>query len=77
MAEGNMTDELQMPDAVAYQPSQNSEVRCGTCEHFQPPGRCAKVAGEIDPTFVCDLWESPETERVMEQARNQFPEGNE
>lgn len=42
--------------AVAYRPSADPAVRCGTCVMFHD-GRCDLVKGRISPDSVCDRWE--------------------
>src|SRR5579863_8975191 len=31
--------------------------QCSTCAYFYPANSCRKVAGNISPENVCDLWE--------------------
>lgn len=44
--------------AVAYRPSDDPRIRCGTCSMFVSPGRCTLVVGTIKPDDVCNEWES-------------------
>lgn len=42
--------------AVNYRPARK-ERRCGNCVAFRPEARaCEVVAGDVDPTMVCDRW---------------------
>lgn len=41
---------------VAYRPSANPAVRCGTCVMFHD-GACDLVEGPVAPDSVCDRWE--------------------
>lgn len=52
-----MTAGEKAPQAdVDYRPAKR-ERRCGSCTAFDPePSACARVAGEIRPDMVCDLW---------------------
>lgn len=66
MAIDNETEGLEAPEPpkprqkseVNYRPGKNEED-CLGCEFFEEPDRCSRVRGEISPTGVCDLWESP------------------
>jgi hypothetical protein len=46
-----------------YREAETPEQVCGTCTNYSPPenqtrfGSCQLVEGQIDPTFVSDLYE--------------------
>lgn len=42
---------------VGYKRSDSADERCGKCWFFKHPGHCRKVEGNINPDFVCDLFE--------------------
>ncbi|MGE4426044.1 MAG: hypothetical protein AB7G37_06310 [Solirubrobacteraceae bacterium] len=51
-------DEGKVPMAEAgYRQGDPMGAACGACANFQPPDRCAVVAGQIDPAGVSDLFE--------------------
>ncbi len=42
-----------------YRPAGSSQTACWSCRFFQPgrPASCARVAGPIERSAVCDLWQ--------------------
>lgn len=45
------------PQSVNYSKSTMRRDRCGACRHFEPPKSCKLVAGRIDPSYWCKLFE--------------------
>lgn len=42
---------------VHYAAATDLARSCGDCVHFQQPNACELVAGNIDPSATCDLFE--------------------
>ena len=65
--DGEMDDSKQHRGDVNYRPAEGERPEsCGNCAHFEaePPdteGSCVKVAGVIDASMVCDLFEPEES----------------
>lgn len=46
------------PNQAGYRSADDPNVSCAACLHFQPPNACELVAGDINPSGVCDLFEA-------------------
>lgn len=42
-----------------------SDGNCGSCEYFDGQMACAKVAGNIDPSATCDIYEPAGRDAMM------------
>lgn len=52
---------MKTPDQVNYRPADNEGQSCSDCVNFDFQNkRCHLVTGQIDPTYVCDLFQSDE-----------------
>lgn len=50
---------------VRYRAAEDLARSCGDCVHFQPPSGCELVAGNIDPSATCDLFEPAQGTDVL------------
>lgn len=62
MPSGTVASKGVSKDSVNYR---NME-KCGTCMYFYPLNSCLKVAGNISPEAVCNLWAMKEKQSGMD-----------
>lgn len=46
--------------AAHYRDSAKGQQRCADCRYFQPPNRCKRVAGDIEPSGWCRFFDAEE-----------------
>lgn len=80
-AQEQIEENEKYPKSVAkYRPAEKEDEQCKLCEYFVSENGvtgCEKVGGEIDPHYVCNLFEEADDEQAEAEGADEADEQSE